>query len=585
MNRSGLAIPNPASHPPLSHRVREIQGSDIMSKLLRFACLVRVSTDRQSQQGQSLITQRKEANDNVPALGGRIAGWYGGSEHATPGHEHAEVNRLLADAAKGKIDAVHVAHPDRWSRDNGKSKVGLEILRKHKVRFFVCKQEYNLHDPMACMVLGMSAEIGEFVAANQNKKSMTNRIDRAREGKPVGGRLPYGRTYNKKTGEWGLDAKKHEIIKDCARRYLRGEGMAALAKEYHMDLASLHRILTRRCGDVWVQNFDSDRLNIHEQVPTKVPALLPPETIAAIAKRTRANRRYLRGAIKNQYLLAKFVFCAKCGRAMHGQTKYGHRYYRHSNTRDGECKARVSWPKADGLEHEILFGLFDTFGNAAKVQQAIKEAIPDLEQIAADRQRHQRLTAELAKIEPQRQKLVDAVLDGTLTNEMVRKKREALDADELRITDELDKLAAALANVPDAAEIKLFAEKLSRCWVRECVEGGRRKRRVEVPRHKLIANVANMHFERMTWEEKRQLVEMVFGGKTPEGQRLGVYISWEGGEMKYRVVGRLVEGSGIVPDVPADLPPADWEPSGIGQRQEQLLDAVNQGLNPSLHKP
>src|SRR5262249_54894604 len=115
--------------------------------------------------------------------------WYGGSEHATPGHEHAEVNRLLSDAAKGKIDAVHVSHPDRWSRDNAKSKQGLEILRKHKVRFFVGTQEFNLHDPTACLFLGMSAEIGEFQANNQSQKSMKNRIDRAKEGKPVSGRL------------------------------------------------------------------------------------------------------------------------------------------------------------------------------------------------------------------------------------------------------------------------------------------------------------------------------------------------------------------------------------------------------------
>ena len=31
----------------------------------------------------------------------------------------------------------------------------------------------------------------------------------------------------------------------------------------------------------------------------------------------------------------------------------------------------------------------------------------------------------------------------------------------------------------------------------------------------------------MTWDEKRALVEAVFGGQTPDGKRAGVYIQWQ----------------------------------------------------------
>jgi DNA invertase Pin-like site-specific DNA recombinase len=371
-------------------------------KSLRFGCLVRVSTDRQSLQGQSLITQRKEAVDNVASLQGRIAQWYGGSEHATPGHEHAEVNRLLSDAARGKIDAVHVSHPDRWSRDNAKSKQGLDILRRHGVKFYVGRQEYNLHDPNACLFLGMSAEIGEFQASNQALKSMKSRIDRAREGKPVSGELPFGRTFNRKTGDWGRDQNKVAMVKDWAARYLRGESMQALADEYGLNLSTVHKILTQRSGPVWLQQFKSDRLNIHEKVPTAVPELLPSETILAIQKRAAANKTYSHGQTKHPYLVSRMIFCAKCGFAMHGQFITGNCYYRHSKVRTGDCKGRLSFPRADRLEQIILFELFDLFGNASRVAQAIRDASPDVEQQAIDRQRHERLTADLGKIDTQR---------------------------------------------------------------------------------------------------------------------------------------------------------------------------------------
>ena len=46
------------------------------------------------------------------------------------------------------------------------SKKGLRILREHKVRFFALEREHDLHNPTACLVLGMSAEIGGVPSQN-----------------------------------------------------------------------------------------------------------------------------------------------------------------------------------------------------------------------------------------------------------------------------------------------------------------------------------------------------------------------------------------------------------------------------------
>src|SRR5689334_4048674 len=121
----------------------------------RFAALIRVSTEKQERQGESLSTQRASNERAVGQLGGTIVGWYGGQEHATPGREKKEVDRLIADAVKGKFDAVIVAYPDRWSRDNAKSKEGLAAFRKHGIRFFVGTMEMDLFDPQYRFILGM----------------------------------------------------------------------------------------------------------------------------------------------------------------------------------------------------------------------------------------------------------------------------------------------------------------------------------------------------------------------------------------------------------------------------------------------
>jgi DNA invertase Pin-like site-specific DNA recombinase len=247
-----------------------------MGNSTRFGGLVRVSTERQEQQGESLVVQRKAIERDVAKLGGTIAGWYGGQEHATAGWERKEVDRLIADAVKGRFDAVIVAYDDRWSRDNAKSKEGLEAFRQNRIRCFVGTQERNLRSPQDIFFLGMTAEVGEFVAGVQNKKSIESRIERARKGWPAAGALPFGRTFDRDTKQWGLDPDRHAMIREAAARYLAGESLPGLAREYGVNHANLCKVFRERSGDTWVQEFNYPRFDIDEKVITVIPELLPP---------------------------------------------------------------------------------------------------------------------------------------------------------------------------------------------------------------------------------------------------------------------------------------------------------------------
>jgi site-specific DNA recombinase len=117
---------------------------------LRFAPLIRVSTESQATRGESLRTQTTQITQYVKSLNGIIPDncWkYSGQEHATPEQERAKLSKLLEDSAKGKFDAVIVCDASRWSRDNRKSKEGLQILRNNGVKFFVGTMEYDLFNP------------------------------------------------------------------------------------------------------------------------------------------------------------------------------------------------------------------------------------------------------------------------------------------------------------------------------------------------------------------------------------------------------------------------------------------------------
>jgi site-specific DNA recombinase len=484
----------------------------------RFACLVRVSTERQERKGESLATQLSGNTRDVEVMGGTIAGVYGGQEHATPGWERAEVDRLLQDAARGKFNAVIVAYADRWSRDNRKSKEGLEVFRQHGIKFFIGTMEMDLFDPQANFILGMNAEVGEFIAAQQSKKSMENRIARARRGWPVAGHLPWGRTWCREKREWGIDAEKQRIAVEVARRYIDGESMVDLAAEFGVAHSFLHRTLMDRSGDKWLQTFTSKRLNIKEEVWTTVPALLDLKTIQALHERKEARKTYAHGPIKYRYLLSRMVFCAECGQALTGHALTGRanknnpkrRYYRHIRYKwsKGRCPEEWSTVYADTLEDAVMSDLFELFGNPAAVMQAVAAAAPggdEREQLLA---RQGEVMGLLAEVKAKKNKIVKAIANGVLDDAEAAEEMRSLRKREDALRRDLCDLKARLANQPDPEEARRLALEIEQ----------RRK-------------AVNADLGKMTWDEKRTLVELVFAGRSnghgvlaATGERHGVYV-------------------------------------------------------------
>src|SRR4051812_32103840 len=105
------------------------KGNASNGRAVRFGALVRVSGEEQEKKGESLPVQKEQIEKAVGLLGGTIAGWYGGQEHATEGHERKELKRLTADGAKGLFDAVIMQRADRWDRGSKEAAQAKEVFK------------------------------------------------------------------------------------------------------------------------------------------------------------------------------------------------------------------------------------------------------------------------------------------------------------------------------------------------------------------------------------------------------------------------------------------------------------------------
>jgi len=470
---------------------------------LRFAPLIRVSTEKQEKQGESLNTQRKQLEQSIKSLNGTVYKWYAGQEHSTPDYERKILEELMTDAQAGKFDAVMVADISRWSRDNQKSKTHLAILKKNNIQFYVNGRHMDLNEPFQNLILGMGTEINEFFAAEQAYKSLINKIELAKKGYPCSGQIPYGRTFDSETKTWGIDKEKQKILKDAANRYLKGEGLKTIAAFYKMNLPNFHKLLKERAGNTWDLHFKSEQFNIDETITLKIPRLLSQDTIDKIKKRSAANLTYMHDQPKHDYLLARMIFCEECGLSLYGQAnRNGSLYYRHS--RANGCKHAFN-VKAPIIEGKVIADIFRMFGDRPKMDQAAQDAIGNKDEIEALHLTIEQGEKELIKIQRAKDNILEQVAEGHLKGPDIKVMMDALKDSEATILPEMDKAKVKLQNVPSQEEIKMKTGLLL----------------------SLTKNIlkSKKHLEEMTWEDKRKLLQSVFDGKDKEGRRLGVYLN------------------------------------------------------------
>lgn len=497
-----------------------------METQLRFAPIIRVSTERQEQQGESLKVQEKQIRQYVKNLNGVIPEYcwqYIGQEHATPQYERKMVDKLLTDSGKGLFDAVIVCDPSRWSRDNQKSKQGLEILRSKGIRFFVGTTEYDLFNPTQNLFLGMSAEIGEYQAMEQARKSIMSRIEKTRRGYPSAGSIPFGRIYDGKTGKWSVDPDKKKFVQQAAQRYLNGEKIIQIAASYGMPIPTLWKYLTKIPGKIWTVKFENKRLNIKEVIDVEVGELLDEATIKAIKNKAAANKTYTHGEIINKYLLSRMVFCAKCGYTYYGQwKKSGTRYYRHIKY-PGKGKCAKHYVPANELENTVLLHIVKTFGDPERIRQAVERATPNEAKRRELEEEKKQWEKEIEKITNERNNVMEFIKANAITKEDARQEMNKLREQQKAINERLTVIHDQLMIMPDPDDLKRLS-KLSTNILSNAIKNSPEKALTK------------------PYEWKRKLMEHAFAGHDSHGNRLGVYIEElesEGRKFKIEVRGSL----------------------------------------------
>jgi len=284
----------------------------------RTAIYLRVSTDRQAQEGDSIPAQRDALLKYIDAREDLIlAGEYLDDGISGTRYDRDELQRLLADINAGKIDLVLVTKLDRLHRSIRNFLNFQEVLDKNKVDWLaIWEPIYDSSTPQGRMIINTMMSIAQFEAENTGQRVKQVLAYKASRGEFLGGPTPFGYSVVDKHLVPNEDAPK---VVEIFERYDLNGGL--------QDTVNLADKVGYGRYKKTVRNLLTNRLYIGERGENKnyCEPIVSRELFESVQRKLKIN---VKADAKSIYIFRGLIRCSECGGLYGGNTQRGYKQYR-----------------------------------------------------------------------------------------------------------------------------------------------------------------------------------------------------------------------------------------------------------------
>ncbi len=421
---------------------------------IRTAVYARVSTEDQADQGYSLPSQlescRRYAERNGLDVAVELSEDCSG---ATPIRERRIGQQLATMIEQREIDAVVVHAVDRLGR--GMADLLTAVRDWTEAGIQVHAGDMGRIEGELDIALVIKAWQGGEERVKTRDRTMGGKRTKARSGKVVGGREPYGyhhvRDDNGKVVTFEIDEDEAKIIRMIYRLYLQGDGDgeplsgAVIARrlsemrqptpgEVRLSCqrkrapgmwaaVTVHNILRNETyAGVWRYGVrigtSNEKYPESEQIKVPVPAIIDRETWEAAQERRARNGKTSRRNRRREYLLSGLIRCG-CGYSRVGAYRSNHRYYycnersnRHVAIEGLQCRDRAV--RADAIEADVWESLEDIFRDLTRLEGLLRQTqAKELETMEPKRLELETVEAMIAECEQQAEQIALTIVRVT----------------------------------------------------------------------------------------------------------------------------------------------------------------------------
>lgn len=305
----------------------------------RTALYIRVSSDQQVKEGDSLPAQRdaleKYVKDHAYLV---AAGTY--MDDGVSGRKFAqrdELQRLLDDVRAGKIDLIIFTKLDRWFRSVRHYTATQEILDAHGVEWIaIWEPIYDTTTPAGRLIVNQMMSIAQYEAENTGQRIRQVNAYKVKQGEVLSGQTPPGYKIVDKhlvPDEHAPDVlavfeqyAKTGSLRDTMR-YAR-----AITDCFPSVPASFKRHLQNRLYIGWYRNN-----------PHYCPAIVPVDLFNDVQHKLSMN---IKQNAKRTYIFSGLIRCAECGCNFAGNHRYRQRKATHARASVYQYRCPSYWQRA-----------------------------------------------------------------------------------------------------------------------------------------------------------------------------------------------------------------------------------------------
>lgn len=271
----------------------------------RVAIYMRVSTDKQAREGDSISAQRDALTKYIKEHGYILVGEYLDDGISGAKEDRKELQKMLTDVKAGKIDLILVTKMDRLHRSLRNFLNMQDILDKYHCDWLaIWEPIYDTSTPQGRMVINTMMNLAQFEAEQTGQRIRQVFDYKQKVGEVISGHHPWGfKIENKRLVH---DENAETVVKifkyydNCGN--LRQTTRYAQSIGYPSDHVALRRLLTQK---KYIGAFRDN--------PQYCEPIVSRELFDSVQRKLGMN---IKRSQKRTYIFSGLLVCRECGAKM-----------------------------------------------------------------------------------------------------------------------------------------------------------------------------------------------------------------------------------------------------------------------------
>lgn len=289
----------------------------------RVAIYMRVSSERQAREGESLGFQRQillehiKAHPDMVLVDEYMDDGISGAKY----EQRDELQRMLSDVEAGKIDMILFTKLDRFFRSVRHLMNTLDLLEKHNVEWDAIQENHDITSPtgkLSLTIMSAFAQMESDMDSQRTKDAFKHKISKKEW---LNSRPPFG--YRIENKHAVPDPDKADVVRHMFSDYKAHGNLAKVLRDYSTQGAPR--------SHKGIKQLLTNRVYIGEKhgIPDYLEPIIDKDTFDSVQRQMKMN---VKASSKHDYIFTGLIRCPECGRIMSASSvkiyaRYRCRYY------------------------------------------------------------------------------------------------------------------------------------------------------------------------------------------------------------------------------------------------------------------